>query len=38
MDGVFGLALGLLLIPFANTVFTPLWNAVAGGGKAAGQH
>jgi predicted DNA repair protein MutK len=30
MDGVFGLALGLLLIPVANGVLVPLWTAVTG--------
>lgn len=33
MDGVFGLALGLALIPFAKTIFTPLWRAVTSIGK-----
>ena len=28
-DGIFGLALGLLLIPLAKAVFTPLWSAGA---------
>ncbi len=31
MDGVLGVLLGLLLIPFAAKVVTPLWNAVFGG-------
>lgn len=35
MDGVFGLALGMVLIPFANAVFTPLWTAVTSIGKSA---
>jgi predicted DNA repair protein MutK len=30
MDGIFGLALGLVLIPVANSVFTPLWSALTG--------
>ena len=38
MDGVFGLALGIVLIPFAKAIFTPLWKAVTGGKKAEGQH
>lgn len=33
MDGIFGLALGIVLIPFAKTIFTPLWNAVTSIGK-----
>jgi uncharacterized protein len=35
MDGVFGLALGLLLIPVATRVIAPLWSAVTGKPKAA---
>ncbi|VDC30861.1 DUF808 domain-containing protein [Pseudogemmobacter humi] len=30
LDGVFGLALGLLLIPLATRVIAPLWRAVTG--------
>jgi predicted DNA repair protein MutK len=30
LDGIFGLALGLLLIPVATRVIAPLWTAVAG--------
>lgn len=30
MDGVFGLALGLILIPIAGKVLLPAWHAVAG--------
>lgn len=30
MDGIFGLALGLLLIPVTNKVLVPLWSAVTG--------
>jgi predicted DNA repair protein MutK len=30
LDGVFGLALGLLLIPVATKVIAPVWGAVAG--------
>jgi predicted DNA repair protein MutK len=37
MDGVFGLALGFVLIPVANTVFVPLWSAVTGA-KAQESH
>jgi predicted DNA repair protein MutK len=33
MDGLFGLALGVLLIPLATWIFTPLWRAVSGPGK-----
>ena len=33
MDGIFGVALGIVLIPFAKTIFTPLWKAVTGIGK-----
>jgi uncharacterized protein len=35
MDGVFGLALGLLLIPVATRVIGPLWAATMGKPKAA---
>ena len=28
MDGVFGLALGLILIPVGEKIVTPLWRAV----------
>jgi predicted DNA repair protein MutK len=35
LDGVFGLILGLLLIPLATRVITPLWAAVTGKPKAA---
>ncbi|QKV18829.1 DUF808 domain-containing protein [Oricola thermophila] len=37
MDGVLGLALGLLLIPVAGTVFAPIWAAVTGG-RSSGGH
>jgi len=39
LSGVFGLALGLLLIPFAKYVFEPVWHAVSGlwAKKAAGK-
>jgi predicted DNA repair protein MutK len=37
MDGVFGLALGFVLIPVANTVLVPLWSAVTGA-KAQESH
>jgi hypothetical protein len=30
MDGVFGLALGLVLIPVATKVIVPVWSAVFG--------
>ena len=33
MDGVFGLALGLLLIPVVTRVIAPLWSAVTGKGR-----
>ena len=33
MDGVFGLALGLILIPVGEKVISPIWNAVFGGKK-----
>ncbi|MFN6924294.1 MAG: DUF808 domain-containing protein [Tabrizicola sp.] len=35
LDGVFGLILGLLLIPVATRVIGPLWSAVTGKTKAA---
>jgi len=38
MDGVFGLALGLLLIPVANGVLVPLWSAVTGRKPAPESH
>ncbi|WP_421852870.1 DUF808 domain-containing protein [Oricola sp.] len=31
MDGLFGLALGLVLIPVANTILVPVWSALSGG-------
>ncbi|TCD10988.1 DUF808 domain-containing protein [Oricola cellulosilytica] len=31
LDGIFGLALGLLLMPLANSVLAPMWSAVSGG-------
>ncbi len=34
MDGVLGLALGLILIPVGEKIITPIWQAVFGGGKA----
>lgn len=34
MDGVFGLTLGLLLIPIGEKIVTPLWRMVFGGKKA----
>ncbi len=34
LDGVFGVALGLLVIPLAQKVIVPLWDRVAGGTKA----
>jgi len=37
MDGVFGLALGLLLIPIASHVITPAWQKLAGK-TATGSH
>lgn len=38
MDGVLGLGLGLVLIPFAKAIFTPLWRAVTGGKPASASH
>ncbi|MDV4145608.1 MULTISPECIES: DUF808 domain-containing protein [Shimia] len=35
MDGVFGLALGFVLIPVATKVIAPIWGAVFGGKKEA---
>jgi hypothetical protein len=35
IDGVFGLVLGILLIPVATRVIGPLWAAVTGKEKAA---
>lgn len=35
MDGVFGLALGLLLIPLVTRVFAPIWSVMTGKGRAA---
>ena len=35
LDGIFGVALGLVLIPLATRVIGPLWAAVFGGAKAA---
>jgi predicted DNA repair protein MutK len=35
MDGVFGLALGLLLIPLVTRIFAPIWSAMTGKGRAA---
>jgi hypothetical protein len=37
MDGVFGLALGLVLIPVGEKIITPLWRAVFNR-KDAGAH
>ena len=37
LDGIFGLALGLLLIPVATKVLVPAWTALRGG-KAAAKH
>ena len=37
MDGVFGLALGLVLIPVGEKVISPIWNAMFGGKKEAGH-
>lgn len=37
MDGVFGLALGFVLIPLVTRVIAPLWAALSGKGK-AGAH
>lgn len=38
LDGIFGIALGLVLIPVANAVLVPLWSAVTGGRKAGEEH
>ena len=35
LDGIFGLALGLLLIPVATKILVPAWTALRGGNKAA---
>jgi len=35
MDGVFGLALGLLLIPMVTRIFAPIWSVMTGKGRAA---
>jgi hypothetical protein len=35
MDGVFGLLLGLLLIPVGEKLITPLWRALPFGKKPA---
>ena len=35
MNGVFGVALGLVLIPLATRVIGPIWAAVSGRKKAA---
>ena len=35
MDGVFGIALGLVLIPLATRVLVPLWRAIRGGSTPA---
>jgi predicted DNA repair protein MutK len=35
MDGVFGLALGLLLIPLVTRIFAPIWSVMTGKGRAA---
>ena len=35
LDGIFGLALGLLLIPVATKILVPAWTALRGGKKAA---
>ncbi|MBQ07324.1 MAG: ABC transporter, partial [Roseobacter sp.] len=37
MDGVFGLALGLVLIPVGEKIITPLWRSVFNR-KDAGAH
>ncbi len=37
LDGIFGLALGLLLIPVATKVLVPAWSALRGG-KARAKH
>lgn len=34
-DGIFGLALGMILIPVATRAIGPLWGALTGGGKPA---
>ncbi|MFZ2098934.1 MAG: DUF808 domain-containing protein [Oricola sp.] len=38
MDGVFGVALGLLLIPVANWAIAPLWSAITGAKPEPQQH
>ena len=35
LDGLLGLALGLLVLPVGTRIITPLWQAVTGGSKAA---
>lgn len=35
LDGIFGLILGVLLIPLATRVIGPIWAAISGKGKAA---
>jgi predicted DNA repair protein MutK len=35
MDGVLGLALGLILIPVVTRVIAPLWSAITGKGRPA---
>jgi uncharacterized protein len=35
MDGVLGLALGLILIPLVTRVIAPLWSAITGKGRPA---
>lgn len=35
MDGIFGLALGLLLIPLVTRIIAPLWSAITGKGRPA---
>jgi predicted DNA repair protein MutK len=35
IDGVFGLGLGILLIPLATRLIGPLWSSVTGKAKAA---
>ncbi len=37
MDGVFGLALGLILIPVGEKVISPIWHTLSGAKKAAGH-
>jgi len=37
LDGMFGLVLGLMLIPLANRVVVPLWRALTGGRGRAGH-